>query len=163
MIDNFKKEYISKLNTGLDAITNKQLQAAIDMFVKCMKNNKNIFVCGNGGSASISEHMTCDHSKGIASNTRLFPRLHCLSSNMSLVTAIANDIGYSDIFSHQLAYQGNDDDLLVVISSSGNSPNVVNALKAAKILKMKTISFTGFDGGKASKLADNNLHVPINN
>lgn len=163
MIDNFKTKYINDLNLGLDSITRENLESALFELETAITRDKNIFVCGNGGSAAISEHLSCDHSKGIASNTKFFPKVHSLPSNMSLITAIANDIGYEEIFSYQLRSLGNKDDLLICISSSGNSPNVISALKMARALSIKTISFTGFDGGEAKLLSDVNLHVPVNN
>lgn len=163
MISDYKTYYVNLINRGLDNITEDKLNAAYSTIENAIVNFRDIFVCGNGGSAAISEHMSCDHSKGIATNTALFPKVHSLTSNMSLLTALANDIGYEEIFASQLALQGKKDDVLIVISSSGNSPNIIRALEVANALQMKTISFTGFDGGKAYDLAEINLHVPINN
>lgn len=163
MISNFKEKYVKELNEGLDKISDINLMNAYQEIEKAIFNYKDIFVCGNGGSASISEHLSCDHSKGIATNTNLFPRIHSLSSNMSLLTALANDNGYEEIFSAQLLLQAKKDDLLIVISSSGNSPNIIRALEVANALQMKTISLTGFTGGKAKDLSLINLHIPVNN
>jgi len=163
MIDNFKQQYVDMINKGLDSINNDSLSDAVDIIENAILNFKDIFVCGNGGSAAIAEHLSCDHSKGISTNTALFPRVHCLVSNMSLLTALANDVGYEEIFAAQLGLQARKDDVLIVISSSGNSPNVLRALDVANALQMKTITFTGFDGGKASYKSNINLHVPINN
>ncbi len=163
MISNFKEKYVKELNDGLEKLPNCSLMNAYQEIEKAIFNFKDIFVCGNGGSASISEHLSCDHSKGIATNTNLFPRIHSLSSNMSLLTALANDNGYDEIFSAQLLLQAKKDDLLIVISSSGNSPNIVRALEVANALQMKTISLTGFTGGKAKELSLINLHIPVNN
>lgn len=163
MIDKFKTKYINELNLGLDSISNEVLETALYEIELAIKENRNIFVCGNGGSAAISEHLSCDHSKGIASNTKFFPRVHSLPSNMSLITAIANDFGYDEIFSYQLRTLANKNDVLICISSSGNSLNILNALQTAQALNLKTISFTGFDGGQAKLMSDVNLHIPVNN
>lgn len=163
MINNFKFSYIEQINDGIKNISDANLELASIAIETAMKNRRNIFVCGNGGSAAIAEHLSCDHSKGVATNTSLLPKVFSLASNMSLMTALANDLGYEEVFSKQLELQATKDDLLIVISSSGNSPNIIKALELAITLQMNTISLTGFTGGKASKLARINLHVPINN
>ena len=163
MIGKFKFEYVEQLNTGLNAIDEDNLNSVVGTIESSILNFKDIFVCGNGGSAAIAEHLSCDHSKGIHSNTALFPRIHSLVSNVSLITAYANDIGYQEIFSQQLSLQGRKGDVLIAISSSGNSPNIVRALEVANALEMNTISLTGFTGGKAAKISKLNLHVPIHN
>lgn len=163
MIDNFKRDYINLINNGLDNISDETLNKAINLIESAIINFRDIYVCGNGGSAAIAEHLSCDHSKGIATNTALFPKVHSLVSNMSLITALANDTSYDEIFAAQLALHAKKDDTLICISSSGNSPNIIRALNFANALQMKTITLTGFDGGKASLLSNINLHVPINN
>jgi len=163
MIDNFKKDYVNFINRGLDNISDDTLNEAITVIENAITSFKDIFVCGNGGSAAIAEHLSCDHSKGIATNTALFPKVHSLVSNMSLITALANDTGYDEIFAAQLALQAKKDDVLICISSSGNSPNILRALTVANAIQMKTITLTGFDGGKALYFSSINLHIPINN
>lgn len=163
MINEFKKTYINNLNDGLDKILSEDLTKVYLEIESALYNHRDIFVCGNGGSASISEHFSCDHSKGVATNTEFLPKIHSLSSNMSLLTALANDNGYEEIFSAQLLLQAKKDDVLVVISSSGNSPNIIRALEVATQLQMKTVALTGFTGGKAKELASFNLHIPVNN
>ena len=100
-------------------------------------SNKNIFVCGNGGSASISNHFICDHLKGTSSNTNLLPKIFSLSSNLEIITAIANDIKYDEIFSFQLSRLARQGDCLITISSSGNSENIIKAIKWAKKINLK--------------------------
>jgi len=163
MIDNFKKDYINQINKGLNNLSDDILNNAIAVIENAITSFKDIFVCGNGGSAAIAEHLSCDYSKGIATNTALFPKVHSLVSNMSLITALANDTSYEEIFAAQLALQAKKDDVLICISSSGNSPNIIRALNVANAIQMKTITLTGFDGGKASYFSGINLHIPINN
>ena len=122
-----------------------------------------LLVCGNGGSAAIAEHLSCDHTKGICTDTNLSPFVIPLGSNVSLTTAIANDIGYDEIFSKQIEWFGRSDAGLLVISSSGNSANVINALRAAKKQNMTTMALVGFDGGLAKELAQICVHVNFNN
>jgi len=156
-------DYVTQLIDGLVELDKKNLDLAVDELVAAYANGKNVFVCGNGGSAAISEHFTCDHSKGICSDTGMLPQVQSLSSNMSLITAIANDIGYEKVFSYQLNMKANEGDVLVVVSSSGNSPNIIDALRCAKLKKLYTIALVGFDGGQALNLADIVLHVKNNN
>jgi D-sedoheptulose 7-phosphate isomerase len=158
-----KNDYIDMLNSGLSSIDSFVLERVMHEIVNTTNNDKTIFVCGNGGSAAIAEHLSCDHSKGVASNTPLLPRVISLNSNMSLLTATANDYGYDKVFSTQLTLQGRRGDLLIVISSSGNSPNIIQVINAAHALGITTISLTGFDGGEARKNSNINIHVPINN
>lgn len=155
--------YSSKLHIALSTVDSTQFNLAVHTLEDAIINSKQIFVCGNGGSAAISEHFTCDHSKGLNNCTNLFPRVISLVSNMSLITAIANDVSFSEIFKNQLLHLGNKGDVLVVISSSGKSKNILNALEAASKLNMFTIALVGFDGGPAKQMADVTLHVEENN
>jgi D-sedoheptulose 7-phosphate isomerase len=122
-----------------------------------------IFACGNGGSAAIANHLQCDHAKGISTLTALHPRIQSLSANIEIVTAIGNDLDFTEIFSQQLANAARPGDALIAISSSGNSPNICRALAWARSNGLQTISFTGFTGGKAASLADVNIHVDAEN
>jgi len=122
-----------------------------------------LLVCGNGGSAAIAEHLTCDHTKGICMDTRLSPFVVSLGSNVSLTSAIANDIGYDEVFAKQIEWYHEPRAGLLVISSSGNSPNILKALKAAKKRNMSTMALVGFDGGAAKELAEVAVHVQSNN
>ena len=159
----YADHYVQTLKQGLDSFSRKSLQEAFDILFLTYHQGKNVFVCGNGGSASIAEHFVCDHMKGINTDTNLTPRITSLNSNVSLITALANDFGYENVFSKQLEYNASDRDTLVAISSSGNSPNIVNALKKAKDINMHTISLVGFEGGRAMLYSDVCIHVKINN
>jgi phosphoheptose isomerase len=122
-----------------------------------------VFSCGNGGSAAIANHLQCDHLKGVRTTTDLAPRVVSLSSNVELLTAIANDIGYEDVFTFQLESQSRPGDVLIAISSSGASANIVRALSWARDHGMHTIAFTGFTGGQARTVADITIHVDCGN
>ena len=135
-----------------------KLEKIANVLAKTYMSQKTLFVCGNGGSAAIAEHFVCDHQKLLATTKKFLPKVISLSSNLPLITAIANDTDYSNIFSDQLKYNYKPGDMLFVISASGNSPNIVNALKFAKKKKLYSISLTGFSGGKAKKLSDINIH-----
>jgi phosphoheptose isomerase len=118
-----------------------------------------VFSCGNGGSAAIANHLQCDHVKGIATATDLRPRVVSLSASVELLTAIANDISYDDVFAYQLQAQASAGDVLIAISSSGRSPNIVRALTWARDHGLATIALTGFTGGAARATADIAVHV----
>ena len=117
-----------------------------------------MFSCGNGGSASIANHLQCDHVKGVRTGTDLTPRVMSLSANVELLTAIANDMAYEEIFAYQLQSQARPGDVLVVISSSGRSANIVHALTWARDHGLRTIALTGFDGGDAPGLLAEVVH-----
>ena len=122
-----------------------------------------MFSCGNGGSASIANHMQCDHMKGVRTATDLSPNVLSLSTNVELLTAIANDTGYENVFVHQLQWQSQQGDVLVAVSSSGRSPNIVRALSWARESGLRTIAITGFDGGAAKAVAEVSIHVDCTN
>ena len=122
-----------------------------------------VFACGNGGSASIANHLVCDHTKGVRTKTDLMPRVGSLSNNVELLTAIANDLSYEDVFAFQLESQANPGDVLVAVSSSGRSANIVRALTWARDNGLHTIAITGFQGGPARILADVAIHFDCAN
>ena len=157
------ENYIKIKDQLLTNIDKKELNKIIKEILLAGKKNINIFSCGNGGSASTAEHLSCDFSKGTCTNTNLNLKVFSLSSNTSLVTAIANDISYNDIFSYQLNRFGKANDVLLAFSVSGTSKNIVECVKIAKKKKIKIISFTGFDGGKLKKLSKYNINFLTNN
>lgn len=157
------KNYVTELIDGLVSVDSKQLDNATEELIAAYSNGSNIFVCGNGGSAAIADHFCCDHSKGVHIDTDMLPQIQPLTGNISTVTAIANDMGYEHIFSYQIKMKGKSKDVLITISSSGNSANIINAINEAKRLNMTVIALVGFDGGAAGKAAHMVLHVKSNN
>ncbi len=135
------------------------LHQAARLLVAAYVAGTTIYSCGNGGSAAIADHLQCDHLKGVRSGTDLVPRVTSLTSNVDLISAIANDIGYEEIFAYQLQSHARRHDVLVAISSSGMSPNVLRALLWARAHDMRSIALTGFSGGEARELADVSIHV----
>ena len=161
---NFKNDYFKTLSSTFDSINELNLKKIINLLEKNYKKRGiKILVCGNGGSAAISNHFACDHQKIIYETGKIKPFIISLSSNNSLITAISNDNDYSMVFSDQIKQIGSKGDILIVISSSGKSKNIINALKVAKKLSIKTISFTGFTGGTTKKISDLNIHINSNN
>ena len=159
----YYKNYVSIKNKLLNKINKNELKNIIEEILTAVKKQKNIFSCGNGGSASTAEHLSCDFSKGSCTDTNLNIKVFSLNSNVSLMTAIANDISYDDIFSYQLARFGKPNDILLLFSVSGSSKNILKCAKAAKRKKIKIISFTGFNGGKIKKLSKYNINFTTNN
>lgn len=160
----YLKTYKEAITKAMDSIKEEPYEDAYNVLHRSALLGKRVFVCGNGGSASIAEHFSCDHEKGVRTGTGLLPQVISLSSNMAKITAIGNDIGFEHIFSTQLAFSNaNSDDTLVVVSSSGNSPNILKALEHANRMRMRSIALVGFDGGEARNLADYVLHVNSGN
>ena len=141
---------ITAINTAINAIIDARNRGAV------------IYTMGNGGSASTAGHMVCDFAKGasqaLGGKKFLF---ECLSDNIAIVTAIANDISYDDVFSFQLKGKLKPEDLIIAISGSGNSKNVIKAVEYAKKVGTKVIGITGYQGGKLKEMCDYSMHVPI--
>jgi D-sedoheptulose 7-phosphate isomerase/D-glycero-D-manno-heptose 1,7-bisphosphate phosphatase len=135
------------------------LDRAAAVLLKAYAGGAGVFSCGNGGSAAVANHLQCDHLKTVRTRTDLAPRVVSLSTNIELISAIANDIGYDDVFAYQLQSQSRPGDVLIAVSSSGRSANIVNALTWARDHDVGTIALTGFDGGIAKVIADVCVHV----
>ena len=159
----FYLEYINQKNNLLQNINFLELNKIISLLKKCFKNGNILYTCGNGGSSSLADHFTCDFIKQTNNETSLKVKSISLASNFSLISAIANDTSYDQIFSFQIEKLCKKNDILFLFSVSGNSLNLIEAIKKAKKLGVKTVSFTGFNGGKISKLSDFNLNFPIAN
>lgn len=159
----FYGEYIARLRDAQESVSRAALSRAAETIAAAIRGDRQIWSCGNGGSAAIANHLVCDHSRGIAKDTGLRPRIHSLSANVEILTAIANDVSYAEVFSGQLALQARPGDVLITISSSGDSENVVNAIAWAKANGLATIALTGFAGGRTRTMADISLHVEADN
>ena len=145
------------------SVDREKLAVTVEILQGAYENKKNLYVCGNGGSASISNHLVCDHGKLIATDTDLLPRTESLASNIEVITAIANDISYDQVFVHQLKIAADPGDVLITVSSSGDSENIVQAASWARENGMDVISMTGFSGGRSADIASVNLHVDGDN
>ncbi len=154
----FAKDYIHGLKGVLDRLPLKPVEEIIQAIEQAQKERRQVFVIGNGGSAATASHMMNDLCKGTLGHKgdAPWPRLRviALTDNVSLMTAWANDTDYDRIFSEPLKNLAQRGDLLIAISASGNSPNIIAAVEAAKHLGVKVIGLAGFGGGKLSKLAD---------
>lgn len=152
--------YIKEHQRVLELIDHKDLEDAVGMIGKAFRKGKKVITCGNGGSASTASHFITDWTKMINVETGEKFRGFSLVDNAGLVTAYGNDVAFSEIFSGQCKALLDQDDLLVVVSGSGNSDNVVNAIKEAKNQGAHTLGILGYDGGEAAKLADHSFIVP---
>ena len=158
--NNYLKKYLDELSKSIINSNKKQLEKKINLIIKKIKNNNTIFVCGNGGSAAIANHYVCDYLKFFRDRTVYKPKIISLSSNLETITAIANDISYDQIFKYQAESLSKKNDLIIIISSSGNSKNIIEILKFAKKKGISSIGFSGFDGGYLEK--NSNISININ-
>ncbi len=155
--------YAEEIARACKTIEPDAVDRAAAILLDAYARDAQMFSCGNGGSASIANHMQCDHVKGVRTTTDLTPRVLSLSTNVELLTAIANDMGYENIFVYQLQSQSRPGDVLIAVSSSGRSSNIVRALTWARDNGLHTIAVTGFDGGGARTVAEVSVHVDCTN
>lgn len=156
-------EYISKEIEILKKLNKEEINKCIEVLVEIYKKDGNIYIFGNGGSAATASHFVCDFFKGVSEKLDKKFKFICLNDNTAMITAIANDIGYDYIFEFQLEGVLKENDLVIAISGSGNSINVIRAIDYAKKQGITTVGLTGYDGGKLIKLVDYSVHAPINN
>jgi len=155
--ENYKNKLIDAL--AVEPLRNvetlaRELRGAITL-------GKQVFLCGNGGSAANAVHLANDFLYGVSKKMGKGMRVEALSANPSVLTCLANDIGYEHIFSFQLEQKALSGDILVILSGSGNSPNVVRALETAKNKNMKSYAILGFSGGECKRIADTSIHFPV--
>jgi D-sedoheptulose 7-phosphate isomerase len=154
------RSYISGLQSTLNELPLETIEKVVAVLEVARLKNRKVIILGNGGSASTASHFVCD----LAKNTRKagFPnfRVIGLTDNMAIFSALANDEGYENVFAQQMAGFVEPDDVVIGISTSGNSPNVLRAIELAKRFEATTIGFTGFDSGQLGSMVDIDLHVP---
>src|SRR5437764_950145 len=154
------EKYLGQLHSTVEALPRDRLTELGDILYRTYRNGQQVFTLGNGGSASTASHMAADLSKNtIGANMRRF-RVISLNDNQALLTALANDLGYEHVFREQLKNLIRAGDLLLAISASGNSPNVVNAIRYAQSQCAAAVGILGFQGGEAARLADLSIVVP---
>lgn len=161
------KEYLGELIKALGSLNLEDFDAIVNILLKAYKENKQIFIMGNGGSAALASHFACDLGKGTLQNAyddkeKRF-KVISLADNTALMTAYSNDLSYEQVFSQQLKNLVNKDDIVIGISASGNSKNVINAIELAKKNKAITIGLLGFDGGKLKDIVDFKIWVNSHN
>ena len=154
-------DYSQRLQAVLQATDWSGVARLAEELRGCWRDGRQVFLCGNGGSAGNAIHLANDFLYGISKTHGSGLRVNALPANASVLTCLANDEGYDEIFSLQLAVQGRKDDVLVALSGSGNSPNIVKALEQAKKMGIRTYAILGYQGGKAKALADVAIHFVV--
>jgi D-sedoheptulose 7-phosphate isomerase len=148
------QKYISHLQGVLERLSLEDVRKSIDFVMEAYHADRQIFVIGNGGNASTASHIACDLGKGTSLPGKRRFRVISLTDNVATMTAWSNDVSYEDVFVEQLKNLVNPGDLVIGVSASGNSENVLRAIRHAKAIGCKTIGWTGFGGGKLAELTD---------
>jgi len=157
-MSNYKKLLIKAIDLEIPI----NLLMLITELKKSLKKRNKVFLCGNGGSAANSNHIANDFLYGVSSKLKIGLNVESLSANVAVITCLANDIGYENIYSEQLKNKAQQGDLLIVLSGSGNSKNIVNAINYGNKIKMKTFAILGYDGGKSKKIVKYPIHCKVN-
>lgn len=155
----FSRQYKSKLLNMVESVDLARVAEAIEILRKARDSERHIFVCGNGGSASTASHFVTDMVKGASYNRSSRFRIMALTDSMPTITAYSNDVGYGCVFAEQLKNFAQAGDVLIAISGSGNSPNLIGATEYANSIGCETIALTGRDGGKLGPLANLEIRV----
>ena len=156
------KKYISCEIETLQKLDINAVNEVLNLLIDTAKKHKRIYIFGNGGSSATASHFQNDFGKGISEYVDDKFRFQCLNDNVATLMAVANDIGFEEVFRFQLNGVIEPGDVVIAISGSGNSKNVINAVEYAKKCGNKVIGLTGYNGGKLKELSDISLHVPIN-
>jgi D-sedoheptulose 7-phosphate isomerase len=157
----FATAYKQNLVDAIDHIDIDKVEQATGWLREARDAGRHIFTCGNGGSASTASHFVCDVVKGASYQREKRFRILALTDSLATMTAYSNDVAFDCVFAEQLKNFADKGDVLIAISGSGNSPNVVNAAEYARSVGCKTIGLTGRDGGKLAKAVDLNINVPV--
>lgn len=158
----FAQRYRAELMTALDSIDLEKVNLAVEILAEALDQRRRIFVCGNGGSAAISSHFATDLVKGASFGRGSRFRIMSLVDSIPTMTAYSNDVSYECVFVEQLKNFAEPSDVVLAVSSSGDSMNVVRAIEYANSIGCQTIALTGRGGGKLGPLAQVNIHVPHN-
>lgn len=156
------QEYFNLLKTTIDSIDHNDVKKVADLMADTKNTQKKIIIFGNGGSASTASHLACDINKGISFGKEIKYRVLSLNDNIPTMLAYANDISYNDVFVEQLKNFMEQGDLVVGISGSGNSVNVIKAIEYANSKGNTTVGITGYEGGKLKQICSVSLNAPVN-
>jgi D-sedoheptulose 7-phosphate isomerase len=159
----FVDDYYRRFVEVLETFDRAPMAGVLATLERVRDGGGTIWVAGNGGSAAIADHTVCDATKGTHVEGQPPLRTISLNSNVAMLTALSNDIGYEDVYRRQLVYYLKPNDAVLLVSSSGNSPNVVDACRYARDRGIPTIAFVGFGGGALRELADHVVWVPVDN
>lgn len=161
MSENFFADYAHRLHSVLATTNWSAVEKLAQDMSSCWQAKRQVFLCGNGGSAANAMHLCNDFLYGIAKRTGEGMRATAFTANPALITCLGNDLGYERIFSEQLAVQAQEGDLLIVLSGSGNSENIIAVIEQAKAMGVKSYAVVGYNGGKCKSLADVAIHFPV--
>lgn len=153
--------YINRETEILQSLDIDLINTVMNVLEEARLSGKKVFICGNGGSAATASHFCCDFNKGISENLDRRYDFECLNDNVPTMMAVANDVGYEEIFRYPLKCKMKTGDIFIGISGSGNSSNVVNAMEYAREIGGVTIAIVGYDGGRLKEIADYSIHVRI--
>lgn len=153
--------YVESLTKAMHTEVMGEIYVLSEALLESWKNSKTIYLCGNGGSAGNAIHLANDFIYGAGKKIKSGLKVEALSANSAVLTCLANDLGYDEIYAQQLRVKAQPEDVLIVLSGSGNSPNVVKALEVGNSLGMQTFAILGYSGGMCKKLAKTALHFPI--
>jgi D-sedoheptulose 7-phosphate isomerase len=154
-------QYSARLQSVLSGTDWSGVSSLAEAMEECWKSGRQVFFCGNGGSAGNAIHMANDFVYGIAKKTGGGIKATAFSANQSVMTCFANDLGYDSIYSEQVAVFAQAGDILIGLSGRGNSPNIIKAIEQAKLMGVKTYAILGYNGGKCKELADVAIHFPV--
>lgn len=157
------EQYIKDFKNTIDKLDLDSINYLVDQIIHTANSKGRIYVCGNGGSASTASHFAVDMMKGVNASRKNFIDVTCLNDNIPILTAYSNDVSFDVVFSDQLTDRVKDKDMLIVISGSGNSTNIINAVKTAISAESNIFGLLGFDGGKVGRLIMNKVIVNSNN
>jgi D-sedoheptulose 7-phosphate isomerase len=157
----FFSNYADRLTKVISTYNWTSVSYLADDLIDCWVKKKTLYICGNGGSAGNAIHLANDFIYGIAKKTGGGIRVQALPANSAILTCLGNDVGFDLIFSEQLAVLAQEGDLLLALSGSGNSPNIINAIKQATKIGMKTYAILGYSGGACKSLVDCPIHFPV--
>jgi D-sedoheptulose 7-phosphate isomerase len=155
------KSYSEKLSRALSLDAMNQIPILCETLREAWEQNRTIYLCGNGGSAGNAIHIANDFLYGAGVKNGVGMRVEALSANSAVLTCLANDLGYDAIYAEQLRVKANEGDILVVLSGSGNSPNVIKALEMGNEKGMETFAILGYSGGKCKHIAKHPIHFEI--
>lgn len=161
MVTSVVQDYKALMFEAIEMLDDRNIQSLAELMMAVRSAGKRVYICGNGGSASNAIHLANDFLYGVAPNGRSI-NVEALSANPAVITCLANDIAYDQIFAHQLKVKASPGDVLMVLSGSGDSSNIVAALECAKEIGVETVALVGYGGGKAKQLADRVVHFKVN-
>lgn len=156
------KEYLVHEVDTIRALDVDAINSALNLLEEAFERESDIYIFGNGGSSATASHFQNDFNKGVSENTEKKFRFVCLNDNVATVMAISNDLGFENVFRQQLIGRLRPGDVVIAISGSGNSKNIINAVEYAKEQGNPIIGITGYGGGKLKQMADVSLHAPVN-